>query len=294
VVRRPAGTGRHDHPIQPAPVGFEPLRALPAGRLEEGGAQRLEARLERAEAQVARMLDRLERVDDVVDFPVLLGAARPDVGAGMNVRVEAVEVGLAEPHVTRGLALADVDADGRMEVVLAGDHETSRSTDNLGGVETPKSLDLYVDVDSPVTTVGFQGPFAPVGPTLWITPATSLWLNATDSESGVRETLYRYRVGAVWSVWSSTPIPLAPPVGSGPFVLEYFSLDNLNQSESVSSTSLAVDGVPPVSVLTVGSPASGGWVTSAALISIAASDAGVGVGPAATRYRTWHNGSYSP
>jgi hypothetical protein len=28
--------------------------------------------------------------------------------------------------------VADVDADGRMEVVLAGDHETSRSTDNLG------------------------------------------------------------------------------------------------------------------------------------------------------------------
>jgi hypothetical protein len=168
------------------------------------------------------------------------------------------------------------------------------STDNLGGVEMPKSLDLYVDVDPPVTTVGFQGPFAIVGPTSWITPATSLWLNATDSESGVRETLYRYRVGAVWSTWSSAPIPLAPPVGSGPFVLEYFSLDNLNQSESVSSSSLAVDGVPPVSVLTAGPPASGGWVTSAALISIGASDAGVGVGPAATRYRTWHNGSYSP
>jgi hypothetical protein len=28
--------------------------------------------------------------------------------------------------------VADVDADGRMEVVLAGDHETTRSTDNLG------------------------------------------------------------------------------------------------------------------------------------------------------------------
>ena len=60
--------------LQQAAVGLEPVRALPAGGLQEERAELLLPDVERADAQVPRGFLGLQRVQDVVDFhEVLLG-----------------------------------------------------------------------------------------------------------------------------------------------------------------------------------------------------------------------------
>ena len=101
VLRRPARPGLPRRAGQHV-VRLEPLRPLPAGAREELGAEVPVARVERRELQLARMRHLLERVEDVVDLAVLLGAARADVRRRRHERVEAVRVRLG--HVHRGLA----------------------------------------------------------------------------------------------------------------------------------------------------------------------------------------------
>ena len=88
-----AGDGQR---VQQAGVGVVPLRTLPARVLEEDRAEFLLARVEGGEAQVARMVHLLARVDDVVHLAVLLGGARSDVGAAVGVGMEAQDVALAQ------------------------------------------------------------------------------------------------------------------------------------------------------------------------------------------------------
>src|SRR5207244_11739290 len=68
-ARIPFGLARHDALailcVQRL-VGLVPLRALPAGRLEEDGAQRFFAVVKRAAAHVAVRRPLLARVDDAV------------------------------------------------------------------------------------------------------------------------------------------------------------------------------------------------------------------------------------
>ena len=72
-------------------VGLVPLRALPAVGLEEVARRAPLRGVEGAAPQRPRLLRRLQRVDDVVDLEVVLGAARRDVRRGELVRLEAVE-----------------------------------------------------------------------------------------------------------------------------------------------------------------------------------------------------------
>ena len=76
-------------------VGAEPLRALPAGALEEHRAQRLLGP-ERATAQSAGALRLLPGVDDVVDLHVLPGGAGPHVRPGSGVGPESSDVALTQ------------------------------------------------------------------------------------------------------------------------------------------------------------------------------------------------------
>ena len=94
-------------------VRLVPLRPLPAGRLEEHGAELALARVERRQANVAVRPPLLARVDDAVGLVEPLGRARPDVGAGLLVIPEPRDVGRVQ--VDLGLAVGHPLGDGRAD-----------------------------------------------------------------------------------------------------------------------------------------------------------------------------------
>ncbi len=118
--------------LQQRRVGLEPVRRFPAGALEEDGALLLQAALERAETQRARLLHLLQGVDDVVDLAVLLGTAGQHVATAESVGVEAVDgrlahvpLGQAAGHpfgdsLARAAGVGDPDADGRPQAGNVG------------------------------------------------------------------------------------------------------------------------------------------------------------------------------
>ena len=95
-ARFPFGGARHD-PLavlgEQALVRAVPVRPLPAGRLEEDGAELALARVERRQPDVAVRLPLLHRMDDAVGLVEALGRAGPDVLLGLVVVVEAGDVG---------------------------------------------------------------------------------------------------------------------------------------------------------------------------------------------------------
>ena len=74
-------------------VRLVPVRALPAGGLEEDRAELALALPERREADVAVGLPLLGGMDDPVHLVEALAGARPDVGARALLLVEARDVG---------------------------------------------------------------------------------------------------------------------------------------------------------------------------------------------------------
>ena len=95
-ARRPLVVGQDLVAGQQLAVGLVPLRALPAGALEELRAEALLALVERRRAQPAGLLVLLARVQDVVDLAIALRAAQAHVARARPVRVEALRVALVE------------------------------------------------------------------------------------------------------------------------------------------------------------------------------------------------------
>ena len=52
--------------------------------------------MKRADAQVARMIHLFQRMDDIIDFAVLLRPTGFDIVPGVDVRTEAVDIGVPE------------------------------------------------------------------------------------------------------------------------------------------------------------------------------------------------------
>src|SRR5204863_8818869 len=102
---RPRVVGQDLLAAQQLAVGLVPLRALPAGALEELRAEALLALVERRRAQSARLLVLLAGVQDVVDLAVALRAAQAHVARARPVGVEALRIALVE--VEQGVALGD-------------------------------------------------------------------------------------------------------------------------------------------------------------------------------------------
>ena len=86
------GMTRSPNSARSGGVGLVPVGPLPAGRLEEDGAQVPFAAVHRREAQVAVGGPLLHRVDDAVGLVEALGRAGPDVVVGPLVVVEAGDV----------------------------------------------------------------------------------------------------------------------------------------------------------------------------------------------------------
>lgn len=124
-----------------------------------------------------------------------------------------------------------------------------RSVDNVGNVETEKSLTVTIDNTPPVTVISVGAPkyVAPDG-AAYVTSAAQLTLAATDHLSGVARTEYRLD-GGTWTAYA--PFAIA---SEGSHTIGYRSTDNVGNLETEKVLTIIVDNTPPVSLIAVGAP----------------------------------------
>jgi hypothetical protein len=124
-----------------------------------------------------------------------------------------------------------------------------RSADNVGNLETEKTLTVAIDNTPPVTVIKTGTPqFTGPDGTLYATSATSFTLSASDNLSGAARTEYRLDGGA-WTPYAPFTIPT-----EGKHVIGYRSVDNVGNLETEKTLTVTIDNTPPVSLATTGTP----------------------------------------
>ena len=111
-----------------------------------------------------------------------------------------------------------------------------RGVDKTGNVEQERSLNVTVDAQPPATAVQGNIPVA-------TNANVTIILAATDLESGVAGTFFRvvrdkdkpadFRAG--------TSLTVGADSGDGNYTVQYFSVDNVNNSENVKEVSFKID-----------------------------------------------------
>lgn len=117
------------------------------------------------------------------------------------------------------------------------------SVDTASNIETHKTRIVRIDSTAPVTQASVSGT---AGTNNWYRSAVQVSLSASDNVSGVQTTNYRIDGGAIQTY-------------AGPFVLstmgqhtvDYWSVDNLNNTEVTHSLAVNIDTVAPVVSATV-------------------------------------------
>jgi hypothetical protein len=126
---------------------------------------------------------------------------------------------------------------------------------------------LRDDTTPPVTTIYFN-PEAPNGDNGWYVSNVTIMLNATDDLSGVNITYYRVNNGG-WEIYEY-PFVFNK---SNYYVIDYYSIDNAGNVESVKSASCKVDVVPPVTTVYIyGVWGENGWLKKFDYIEFKATD----------------------
>jgi hypothetical protein len=123
------------------------------------------------------------------------------------------------------------------------------SVDIAGNTETQQTRIVKIDSTAPVTQASVSGT---AGTNNWYRSAVQVSLNASDNVSGVQNTSYRIDGGAVQTY-------------AGPFVLStmgqhtvnYWSVDNLNNTEATHTLAVNIDTVAPL-VTATANPATAG------------------------------------
>ncbi|UCG69374.1 MAG: M6 family metalloprotease domain-containing protein [Thermoplasmata archaeon] len=157
-------------------------------------------------------------------------------------------------------------------ISTSGDHTLYyKSTDNLGQDENQKSIDVYVDITPPQTTVNVGDPKYSSSPT-YVDSGTNFNLTATDGTgSGVASIWYKIDSG-IWTLYAGnfTISTL------GAHTIYYNATDILGRDEITKSFELFVDDAPPETTLTLGNPKFGSsppYINSSTDITLMANDA---------------------
>lgn len=112
------------------------------------------------------------------------------------------------------------------------------SVDVASNTETHKTRTVRIDSTAPVTQASLAGA---AGVNNWFRSSVQVSLSATDNISGVAFTFYRVDGGAVQTY--AGPFVLSAP---GQHSVEFWSVDNLNNTEAVKSAAVKIDMVAPV------------------------------------------------
>ncbi len=147
-----------------------------------------------------------------------------------------------------------------------------RCIDRLGNYDDDVEI-FYVDKTPPETNKTYAGPQYPAeGYPKWINTETEILLNARDDagphDSGIKETRYRVTQVDEMNCWDQSYCEMYAQ-GSGEFavysgefsapqqschLIEYYSVDNVNKTESVKKQCVFVDDTAPDSNKIVGEP----------------------------------------
>ena len=141
------------------------------------------------------------------------------------------------------------------------------------------------DLTAPVTGYNAAGT---IGITPWYKTPVTVTLTATDNSVGVKRTYYRINTGS-WQIYTA-PFSVS---GSGQKTINYMSVDQVNNWESMKTSSFYVDSEPPVNphVTNPGCQAWNGvpqaWCNNPWFTWAGAYDLGVGLNPTDTYEVYW-------
>ncbi|MBU0624369.1 MAG: hypothetical protein KJ672_05935 [Candidatus Thermoplasmatota archaeon] len=145
----------------------------------------------------------------------------------------------------------------------------TRARDNAGNYEDYRfsfpDASTTRDTVAPMTSTDITGSQSSSG---WYTADVNISLSSYDQTSGVASSYYRIDSGD-WETYS-TQFNLTE---EGTHVIEYYSEDNANNSETHRTMQVEIDRTGPVTqILTAGSVGANGWFDSAVTIGLEAND----------------------
>ncbi|PKN00003.1 MAG: hypothetical protein CVU78_03505, partial [Elusimicrobia bacterium HGW-Elusimicrobia-2] len=149
------------------------------------------------------------------------------------------------------------------------------SEDVIGNTELTKTATYYLDNTAPETALSIGTPQYTEEGKIYISEETGITLSAIDpvieeTASGVQYTEYRIG-GAGWQTYS-TPFTLTASIR----LVEYRSIDNVENTEEIKSIMLYVDNTPPVTAIAMEGTRyaneDGLYVTSATTFTLTADD----------------------
>ena len=112
------------------------------------------------------------------------------------------------------------------------------SVDVAGNTETHQTRTVRIDSTAPITQASVSGT---AGTNNWYRSAVQVSLSASDNLSGVQNTLYRIDGGATQSFAGAFVISTL-----GQHTVEYWSVDNLNNTEATNLLMVKIDTIAPV------------------------------------------------
>ena len=117
----------------------------------------------------------------------------------------------------------------------------------------------------PVTTVSMSGTAGSNG---WYRGTVQVTLTSTDVGTGVQSSYYRVDGGS-WGLYTGA----FSVTGDGTHSVDFYSVDNSSNVESVKTIAMKIDGTPPATTASAtGTMGSGGWYTSPVDISLTGTD----------------------
>jgi hypothetical protein len=160
---------------------------------------------------------------------------------------------------------------GPLSFDAAGTHSILyRSVDHVGNVEAEKSIKITVDLWAPVTNA--------TADTLISNSNITVTFNPTDADSGVNRTFYRviWEDIAAGDYLTGTEVVISAREdhsADGNYTVQYYSADNMNNTELARVLKVNIDTRAPVTKATVDKIVSNANIT----VTLIATDAGSGV-----------------
>ncbi|MGQ9586961.1 MAG: OmpL47-type beta-barrel domain-containing protein [Thermoplasmata archaeon] len=154
------------------------------------------------------------------------------------------------------------------------------SKDVAGRNETLASISFSIETVAPTTTCALDGTMGSDG---WYVSSVTVTLTATDDPggSGVAQTMYRIGTGA----WQTYTAPFSVSA-QGTYNVSYYSVDHAGNVEATKYVEFKVDATAPTTTASIsGTLGENGWYTSAATVTLAASDGTGGSGVDTIKYR---------
>ena len=114
-----------------------------------------------------------------------------------------------------------------------------RSRDNIGHLETEKTLTVIIDNIPPYTTIDFSMKYND-GSNLLVSRNSQVTLNASDGLSGVKATYYRFDNLKDWHTYSG--LFELSELSNGIHTIYYKTVDNVDNSENEKSITIKTIG----------------------------------------------------